>query len=277
MIRCAASVAYILAIAASVDTRPAVVSRRCAAARHQEARRIELRRHVGDRRPHHLLLGERRAELPAPSHMLDRRRQRTLRHAVRRRAHRDAEGIERLHGQLEAPAHLADHRIRRHPAPREPEPPDGVRDRHRDRRQLQPRRIALDQERRDPLAAQRRVRVREDHVVVRDRHVGDERLLPVEHPRGRPRAAPWCAATRRRCPPRARSGRRRRCARPRARPAGTAAAAPRCPRGRWGYEPSPCTAKMASASGETWPSASRMSTSDRTSTCCAVGPSPAPP
>ena len=48
------------------------------------------------------------------------------------------------------------------------------------------------------------------------------------------------------------------------------AAAPRCPARTIGYEPRPCTAKMASASGETWPSASRTRTSERTSTWSAA-------
>ena len=109
--------------------------------------------------------------------------ERALRHAVGGGAHRDAEGVERLHGELEARADRADHRAFRHPAAREPEAADGVRDRHGDGRQLEARGVALDEEGGDALASEGRVRAGEDDVVVGDGDVGDERLLAVEHPR----------------------------------------------------------------------------------------------
>ena len=66
MIRCAASVAYIFAIAASVETRaPARRVPEVRGARDEQARGVELGRHVGERGADHLLIGERRAELPA--------------------------------------------------------------------------------------------------------------------------------------------------------------------------------------------------------------------
>ena len=71
-------------------------------AQHEQARGVEVDRHVGEVRLDERLLGERLAELHAPRDEADRLVERAPRHADRRGADRDAERIERLHRELHA-------------------------------------------------------------------------------------------------------------------------------------------------------------------------------
>ena len=125
MIRCAASVANILAIATSVLARARFVSFCPRGARDEQPRGVELGRHVGQRRLHELLLGERLAELHARRHVRDGLVERAPRHAHGRGADRGAEDVERAEREAQPVPDLAERARRRDAAPSMTRRPSG--------------------------------------------------------------------------------------------------------------------------------------------------------
>ena len=104
----------------------------------EQARRVELGRHVGERRLRELEAGERTAELPARLHMRARFVERARRQAAGGRADAGAEEIQRAEREPHAVPLFAEPLRRRHAAARKPQLGDRMRRRHllpaRDRR-----------------------------------------------------------------------------------------------------------------------------------------------
>ena len=135
----------------------------------EEARGVELGRHVGERGLHELEVGEALAELHA--------RRRTcasasssarcaMPHAAR--ADRRAEHVERAEREAEPLPDFADEGVSGTRQPSHHEAPEGVVRARRDRLEREPRRARLDEERADAALAGRGVGVGEDDEVVGD-------------------------------------------------------------------------------------------------------------
>ena len=78
---------------------------------HEQPRRLDLRRHVGELLTDRLELPQLPAEGLALARMSKRRIERGLSHPDREGPHARAEEIECSHGDLEALAHLTEHRL----------------------------------------------------------------------------------------------------------------------------------------------------------------------